>query len=115
MTIDRKVVLTGSMNFTSGAAQNSENVALIASEAVASSPRCPSPARGMVPQPRCGRAQIGIAAEMDRHRQGRDWISMSKLEAGGVADSPREFRSRNPVSPFGGEQVMEKRYSIPRN
>jgi phosphatidylserine/phosphatidylglycerophosphate/cardiolipin synthase-like enzyme len=34
MTIDRKVVLTGSMNFTSGATQNSENVALIASEAV---------------------------------------------------------------------------------
>ena len=31
-TIDRKVVLTGSMN---GAAQNSENVALISSEAVA--------------------------------------------------------------------------------
>jgi phosphatidylserine/phosphatidylglycerophosphate/cardiolipin synthase-like enzyme len=56
MVIDRKVVLTGSMNFTSGAAQNSENVALIFSEAVAaayiahwqnrlvaSSPRCPTP------------------------------------------------------------------------
>jgi phosphatidylserine/phosphatidylglycerophosphate/cardiolipin synthase-like enzyme len=36
MVIDRKVVLTGSMNFTSGAAQNSENVALISSEPVAS-------------------------------------------------------------------------------
>lgn len=35
MTIDRKVVLTGSMNFTSGAGQNSENVALISSETVA--------------------------------------------------------------------------------
>jgi hypothetical protein len=28
MVIDREVVLTGSMNFTSGAAQNSKNVAL---------------------------------------------------------------------------------------
>jgi phosphatidylserine/phosphatidylglycerophosphate/cardiolipin synthase-like enzyme len=35
MVIDRKVVLTGSANFTGGAAQNSENVALISSEAVA--------------------------------------------------------------------------------
>jgi phosphatidylserine/phosphatidylglycerophosphate/cardiolipin synthase-like enzyme len=35
MVIDRKVVLTGSMNFTASAAQNSENVALTSSEAVA--------------------------------------------------------------------------------
>jgi phosphatidylserine/phosphatidylglycerophosphate/cardiolipin synthase-like enzyme len=35
MTIDRKVVLTGSMNFTGGTAKNSENVALISSETVA--------------------------------------------------------------------------------
>ena len=37
MVIDRKVVLTGSMNFTNGAAQNSENVTLISSESVAAS------------------------------------------------------------------------------
>jgi hypothetical protein len=35
MVIDRKVVLTDSMNFTSGTAQNFENVALIALQAVA--------------------------------------------------------------------------------
>ena len=35
MTIDRKVVLTGSMNWTAGAARNSEDINLISSEAVA--------------------------------------------------------------------------------
>ena len=37
MVIDRKVVLTGSMNFTNGAAQNSENLTLISSEPVVAS------------------------------------------------------------------------------
>ena len=35
MVIDRKVVLTGSMNWTAGAARNSEDINLISSEAVA--------------------------------------------------------------------------------
>ena len=35
MTIDRKVVLTGSMNWTAGAARNSDDINLISSEAVA--------------------------------------------------------------------------------
>ena len=35
MVIDRKVVLTGSMNWTAGAARNSEDLNLISSEAVA--------------------------------------------------------------------------------
>ena len=35
MVIDRKVVLTGSMNWTAGAARNSEDLNLITSEAVA--------------------------------------------------------------------------------
>ena len=35
MVIDRKVVLTGSMNWTASAARNSDNLNLISSEAVA--------------------------------------------------------------------------------
>jgi phosphatidylserine/phosphatidylglycerophosphate/cardiolipin synthase-like enzyme len=35
MVIDRKVTLTGSMNWTAGAARNSDDISLVASEAVA--------------------------------------------------------------------------------
>ena len=104
MVNDRKVLLTtGSMNFTSGAAQNSENVALVSSEAnrrrlygpLAESPRslgAVHPPRRLVQPPRCGRAQIGIAAVMKPEQDDR-------LEAGGDLSKPGEFSLRE-LSPL---------------
>jgi hypothetical protein len=73
--------------------------------------RCPTPDK------KVGAAPMWPGSSRNRRRDERGrpasprarLDTVSKLEAGGVADSPREFRSRNPVSPFGGEQVMEKR------
>jgi phosphatidylserine/phosphatidylglycerophosphate/cardiolipin synthase-like enzyme len=95
MVIDRKVVLTGSMNWTAGAARNSDDINLISSETVAAAyaahwqhrlVACGAllPARRLVSQPRCSRAQIGIAAEMKPEQDDR-------LEAGGDLSTAREF------------------------
>jgi hypothetical protein len=95
MVIDRKVVLTGSMNWTAIAARNSDDINLISSEAVATAytahwqnrlvaSDAVRPARSLVPQPRDGWAQVGIRAEMkpDQH---------DRLEARGDLSKPGEF------------------------
>ena len=125
MTIDRKVVLTGSMNFTSGAAQNSENVALIASEAVVAAYTAHWQDRLVASVPFTG-ARNGAAAPMwpgsNRNRR-RDGPASprARLDIHVEARGWRRCRlaerisEPQPLTPFGGEEVMEKGYSIPRN
>jgi phospholipase D len=92
MVIDGKVTLTGSMNWTGGAAYNSENLNLVASPTIAAAYAghwhqrlaLSSPYSGRedwVPQPGGGGRQIGIVAEMRSNQDNR-------LEARGVLSQP---------------------------
>ena len=94
MVIDRKVVLTGLMNWTASAARKfrgSQPDKLGGGRRRLYCPLAKSargldavrPARSLVPQPRCGRAQIGIAAEMKPDHDNR-------LEARGDVSGPGE-------------------------
>jgi hypothetical protein len=116
MVIDRKVALTGSMNWTANTARNSEDLSLLASpiaaaaytahwrnRLVASVPF--RPARGLLPQARGGRPQIGITAKMKPEQDER-------LEGGGVHSQP----GTAPLNGYGHRRSSAKsriRYSKP--
>jgi hypothetical protein len=100
MVIDNQVTLTGSMNWTGGAAQNSENLNLgriedhcsrlrrtLESASCAVVALCT--ARGLVPLARGGRLQIGIIPVMKPDREG--WFG-----AGGTLRGPGECSAQRP-------------------
>ena len=77
MIIDGKVTLTDSMNWTGGAAYNSENLNLVASPTIAVAyagnwhQRVAWAAKRLVQERRYGRFQIGIMAEIRTEQRDR--------------------------------------------
>jgi hypothetical protein len=131
MVIDRKVVLTGSMNFTASAAQNSENVALISSERspphigpLARSPRrlgAVHSARGLVSQTRGGGVQVRSNAEMKPERDDRlqgacDLGNASDIPSTSYSDRRSSGRSRTRCwkqsAVYGGEGLIESAVAL---
>jgi phosphatidylserine/phosphatidylglycerophosphate/cardiolipin synthase-like enzyme len=105
MIIDGKVTLTGSMNWTGGAAYNSENLNLVASPTIAAayagnwhqrlalSLPCGA-AKRLVQERRYGRFQIGITDDMRTEQRDR-------LEAGGFLRQPRNA----PLKAYSGDVI----------